>query len=417
MVSLVLTGCVPKKDKVPDETETTVEETVENKTNEKYQVYEGGDFPEGKKMVLFFHADWCPTCRNWETKLLEKVDILPEEALVYKVDYDKELELRAKHGVTKQSSAVFVDSSGKVRKISKDPSVEALAHFFNQVEIVEKPELDPDRDKYLSYSPARAEGQKVALFFHADWCATCRKWEEDLKSQLSKLPENARVLKVDYDNAKELVKDYGVTKQSTVVFLDEKGNVAKKLMDPSLDKVIEFFGGKVEKKKETKEVEKKKKVKEPEVKEKESTSDNTDPINDDEKDSVVEESAKEEKTEEPEVAPEIEDSIELESEAVAPARYEAYSAGAVKAEEGKKYILNFSASWCPNCRKLNSEIEGMLGSLADGTVIFKTDYDQYTDLKKQYGVTQQTTLVFVNADGSFETKPGGTLDDIKAFFN
>ncbi len=83
---------------------------------------------------------------------------------------------------------------------------------------------------------------------------------------------------------------------------------------------------------------------------------------------------------------------------------------------GDKFVLNFQASWCPNCQKLERKINDQISELPEGTVILKVDYDTYADLKKKYGVTHQTTGVFFDAGKVVKTKPGLSFDDIKNFF-
>ena len=83
---------------------------------------------EGKKAVLFFYATWCSTCRKWEKQV--RAEIFPEGAMVLKVDYDVEDELKAKYGVNKQSTAVFVNEYGEAEKVLADPSMDVVHDFF-----------------------------------------------------------------------------------------------------------------------------------------------------------------------------------------------------------------------------------------------------------------------------------------------
>lgn len=61
-------------------------------------------------VVLFFHADWCPSCRATEASL--DADGVPDGLTVVKVDYDRATELRQKYGVTYQHTFVHVDDDG-----------------------------------------------------------------------------------------------------------------------------------------------------------------------------------------------------------------------------------------------------------------------------------------------------------------
>lgn len=81
---------------------------------------------------------------------------------------------------------------------------------------------------YVEYSESKlaaADGTRV-LFFHASWCPQCRALEADIEKQ--GVPEGTTIFKVDYDNAQDLRKKYGVTLQTTVVKVDEKGNLISK---------------------------------------------------------------------------------------------------------------------------------------------------------------------------------------------
>lgn len=92
-----------------------------------------------------------------------------------------------------------------------------------------------------------------------------------------------------------------------------------------------------------------------------------------------------------------------------------YDASAVtQAAENGTAVLFFHASWCPTCKALNDDIEASLSDIPDGVTIFKTDYDTNVDLKQQYGVTYQHTLVQVDADGNTINKwsGGNTLETV-----
>ncbi len=62
-------------------------------------------------VVLFFAADWCPSCQA-SVKSLER-DGVPAGLTVVRVDYDTQTELKRVHGVTIQHTYVQVDESGE----------------------------------------------------------------------------------------------------------------------------------------------------------------------------------------------------------------------------------------------------------------------------------------------------------------
>ena len=85
---------------------------------------------------------------------------------------------------------------------------------------------------YEAYSPeklAKAETGDVVLFFHADWCPSCRGLESDINANLGNIPDGVHILKLDYDTETDLKKKYGVVRQHTLVQVDESGNAIKTL--------------------------------------------------------------------------------------------------------------------------------------------------------------------------------------------
>jgi thiol-disulfide isomerase/thioredoxin len=64
--------------------------------------------------VLFFHAPWCPQCRQLDSEI--KAGALPDSLTIFKVDYDTNQTLRQKYGVTLQTTFVRVDDQGNLVK-------------------------------------------------------------------------------------------------------------------------------------------------------------------------------------------------------------------------------------------------------------------------------------------------------------
>ncbi len=81
---------------------------------------------------------------------------------------------------------------------------------------------------YVDYSSsiiAETDGTKI-LFFHAPWCQQCRALESSIKS--NEIPIGVTIIKVDYDTNQALRQKYGVTIQTTLVKVDDEGNLVKK---------------------------------------------------------------------------------------------------------------------------------------------------------------------------------------------
>lgn len=68
---------------------------------------------EGKRVVLSFHADWCPTCRAFESELIQNIDQLPSDVVVLKTNFDTETELKDKYTVVAQHTFVYLDNAGE----------------------------------------------------------------------------------------------------------------------------------------------------------------------------------------------------------------------------------------------------------------------------------------------------------------
>lgn len=93
--------------------------------------------------------------------------------------------------------------------------------------------------------------------------------------------------------------------------------------------------------------------------------------------------------------------------AAQPGAYLDYYDGAIDETAGTK-VLFFHASWCPKCRALDADI--LANEIPDDVTIFKVDFDTATELRQRYGVTLQTTIVYVDDDGDALAK-GVLYDD------
>ena len=109
-------------DQKTDVSKTTVAEndTVNNTSKQlagkpgQYLEYSESSFTANSDStrLLFFHAPWCPQCRSLDKDILENK--VPEGVIIFKVDYDSNLALRKKYGVTLQTTIVKVDGDGAI---------------------------------------------------------------------------------------------------------------------------------------------------------------------------------------------------------------------------------------------------------------------------------------------------------------
>lgn len=68
-------------------------------------------FKNNGRVVLFFHAKWCPFCKEADKAFSSRAAEIPTGVTVLKTDYDTQKELKTKYGVTYQHTFVQVDSN------------------------------------------------------------------------------------------------------------------------------------------------------------------------------------------------------------------------------------------------------------------------------------------------------------------
>lgn len=94
-----------------------------------YETYEASKLAMAKegKVVLFFRASWCPTCRALDASIRKEASAIPGSLTILDVDYDTYKDLKTKYGVTTQHTLVQVDADG--REIMKWVGSENLAEL------------------------------------------------------------------------------------------------------------------------------------------------------------------------------------------------------------------------------------------------------------------------------------------------
>ena len=71
---------------------------------------------EKGKVVLFFRASWCPSCKALDSDIRARASEIPGDVTILNVDYDTHVDLKQKYGVTYQHTLVQVDGKGNLIK-------------------------------------------------------------------------------------------------------------------------------------------------------------------------------------------------------------------------------------------------------------------------------------------------------------
>lgn len=93
-------------------------DTMPAETMKKAGVYKAYDADmvasnDAEHTLLFFHAAWCPSCRALDADIAQHAGTIPENVVIYKVDYDTATDLKRKYGITTQHSLIEIDSNGE----------------------------------------------------------------------------------------------------------------------------------------------------------------------------------------------------------------------------------------------------------------------------------------------------------------
>lgn len=67
---------------------------------------------QGQRVLLFFYAPWCPTCRGAEQDFKNNFTQFPSDLKIFRVDYDTANELKNRYGITYQHTFVQIDPQG-----------------------------------------------------------------------------------------------------------------------------------------------------------------------------------------------------------------------------------------------------------------------------------------------------------------
>ncbi len=124
--------------------------------------------------------------------------------------------------LTGTTNAYSADPSPKSSQTSKEAmKKEAMKKEADKMGMIKGSYSDYDASKL-----SKAEHGTVILFFNASWCPTCVAANKNFNG--STPPDGLTLLKVDYDDATDLKRKYGITYQHTFVQVDKTGKLLKK---------------------------------------------------------------------------------------------------------------------------------------------------------------------------------------------
>lgn len=93
---------------------------MDKQSGSRYQEYSSDVLTSAAttKRVLFFYANWCPTCRPTDANFRENENKIPEGVTLIRVNYNdtdtdqEEKDLAKKYGITYQHTFVQIDEKG-----------------------------------------------------------------------------------------------------------------------------------------------------------------------------------------------------------------------------------------------------------------------------------------------------------------
>lgn len=106
-------------DKMAMEGDSMMGESMEDGRYLEYS-QDAFDRTDNTKRVLFFYANWCPTCRPADADFTKNMNQIPDDVTVLRVNYnddqtsEEEKALATAYDVTYQHTFVQIDSDGNV---------------------------------------------------------------------------------------------------------------------------------------------------------------------------------------------------------------------------------------------------------------------------------------------------------------
>src|SRR3990167_3860834 len=122
MVKLLDETVVPKDKGMQKTDDTKGGDKMMMKEGSRYITYSKANLENAKntRRVLFFYANWCPTCRPADASFSANESKIPADVILIRVNYNdteteqEEKDLAIKYGITYQHTFVQIDGNGDV---------------------------------------------------------------------------------------------------------------------------------------------------------------------------------------------------------------------------------------------------------------------------------------------------------------
>ncbi len=84
----------------------------------RFVAYDGDvDALKDENAILFFHSKTCGSCKTLSDDITENANDIPEDVMVYKVDWDENQDLAKEYGIAKYHTLRYVGSEENVTGI------------------------------------------------------------------------------------------------------------------------------------------------------------------------------------------------------------------------------------------------------------------------------------------------------------
>lgn len=96
--------------------------------------------------------------------------------------------------------------------------------------------------KQANFDALQKAGKPILVDVYADWCPVCKRQEQVLTPML-KEPQfkNLTVLKVDFDNQKEVLRHFKVNRQSTLILFNNGKEIRRSIGETNPENLRRFI--------------------------------------------------------------------------------------------------------------------------------------------------------------------------------